>query len=107
MSRPPEEERVAQLLASLAASTSEAPPADTAYWQARVRLVLEEERRRRASVLRPLRMLHVAIGIGALATAAVAVPLSPVIGFYAAPLVFAAVALGAQFLSETMTGRLR
>ena len=45
MSRPSEEERVAQLLASLAATESDAPPADTAYWQARVRLVLEEDRK--------------------------------------------------------------
>ncbi len=107
MSRPAEEERVARLLASLAASKLEPPPADTAYWQARVRLALEEERRRRASVLRPLRTLHIAMGFGALATAAVLLSFSPAIGLYATPMIFAAFALGAQLLSESTPGRLR
>ena len=107
MSRPAEEERVAGLLASLAGSGVKPPPADVAYWQARVRLALEEERRHRASVLRPLRTLHLVMGFGALLTAAVLLSFSPAIGLYAAPLTFAAVALGAQLLSETTPGRLR
>ena len=106
MSRSAEEERVARLLASPAFRVSP-PPAANAYWQARVRLALEEEQQRRASVLSPLRTLHIAIACGALATAAVILPFSPAFGVYAAPLVFAAVALGAQLLSEATPGRLR
>jgi len=48
-----------------------------------------------------------ALGFGALATAAVILSFSPAIGLYAAPLTFAAIALGAQLLSETTPGRLR
>ena len=100
MSRQAEEARVAGLLASLDESEAQPPPADVAYWQARVRLVLEEERRRRSSVSRPLRTLHLAMGFGAFATAAVVVPFSPNLGLYAAPLICAAVAIGTQSLSE-------
>lgn len=107
MSRRAEEERVSELLAALVESEVTPPPADDAYWQARIRLALEDERTRRAGVLRPLRTLHLVMGFGALATAAVLVPFSPALGVYAAPLVFAAVALGAQLLSEATPGRLR
>ena len=106
MSRPAEEERVARLLASPAFRATP-PPADDAYWHARVRLALEEQQRRRASALRPLRTLHLVMGFGALGTAAVLLPFSPALGVYAAPLIFAAVALGAQWLSEATPGRLR
>ena len=99
MSRRAEEERVAGLLASLVESEVTPPPADDAYWQARIRLALEDERARRASVLRPLRTLHILMGFGALATAAVLIPVSPALGVYAAPSIFAAVALGARSLS--------
>lgn len=107
MSRRSEEERVAGLLASLVEPEAKPPPADDAYWQARVRLALEDERARRASVLRPLRTLHLVLGFGALATALVLVPFSPALGVYAAPLVFAAVVLGAQLLSQASPGRSR
>ncbi len=100
MSRRSEEERVAGLLASLVESEAKPPPADDAYWQARVRLALEEETRRQASALLPLRTLHLVLGFSALATAVVLVPLSPALGIFAAPLIFTAVALGAQSLSE-------
>jgi len=104
MSRSAEEERVAEVLASLVEPEVKRPPTDVSYWQARVRLALEEERRRRASVLRPLRTLHLVMAFGALTVAAVLVPFSPAIGLYAAPVIFAAVALGAQLLSETTPG---
>jgi hypothetical protein len=107
MSRRAEEERVSELFASLVESEVTPPPADDAYWQARIRLALEDERTRRASVLRPLRTLHLLMGFGALATAAVLIPFSPALGVYAAPSVFAAVALGARSLSEATPGRLR
>ncbi len=106
MSRRAEEEWVLELLGSLAESEVTPPPADEAYWQARVRLALEYERARRASVLRPLRTLHLLMGFGALATAAVLIPFAPALGLFSAPSVFAAVALGARSLSEATPGRL-
>lgn len=107
MSRRSEEERVAGLLASLVEPEAKPPPADDAYWQARVRLALEDERARRASVLRPLRMLHLVLGFVALAVAFVLALFSPDLGVFAAPSIFAAVALGAQSFSEATPSRLR
>lgn len=106
MSRRAEEERVSELLGSLAESEVILPPADDAYWQARIRLALEDERARRATVLRPLRTLHLLLGFGVLVTAAVLIPFAPALGVFAAPSVFAAVALGARSLSEATPGRL-
>jgi len=100
MTRSAETERVARLLAPLTASKVEPPPADTAYWQARVRLALEEERRRQASVLRPLRTLHIVMGFATLGTAVTLLSFSAALGLYAAPLIFAAFALGARLFSE-------
>ena len=90
----------------LVESEENPPSADAAYRQARIRLALEEERRRHASVLLPLRTLHLVLGFGALATAGLLVPFSPALGVLAAPMVISAVAIGAQLLSEATPGGL-
>ena len=60
---------IRRLLAPLARTGSETPSAEAVYWQARVRLAIDEENRRRRAVSRPLRRFQLAIGAGAMALA--------------------------------------
>lgn len=94
------EERVVRLLSELASEDVELPDADTTYWRARVQMVLDRDRKRRAEVLRPLRVLHLLLGLGSIAAAPAVLPLTPTLGLLAAPLSIAAVALGGLLLLE-------
>ncbi|ANM30892.1 hypothetical protein ABI59_16895 [Acidobacteria bacterium Mor1] len=104
MSRSADEQRITRLLAC-PEFREQAPPADDAYWQARVRLVLHEEQRRRQNALRPMRTLHIAAGLGVLATGLALVPFSPALGLFAGPSILTAVALGARLLFEAPSGQ--
>ena len=93
------EERVRDLLSSLASEEVELPDADTVYWRARAIRLLEEEEKRRTDAVRPLRVLHLLLGFGSIAAATV-LPLAPTLGFFAAPLSMVAMALGGWFFLE-------
>lgn len=101
------EERVLSLLSPLASEEVELPDADTVYWRARAQLLLEQEQKRRSHTLRPLRVLHLLLGLGSIAAAATILPLAPTLGLFAAPLSIVAVALGGRFFFEASPGRLR
>jgi len=95
-----------RLLAPLAEATVELPLPDTVYWRAQARLALEEARRRRSKALRPLRLFHRTIGVGAIAVAALA-SIWPLFlrgasgaELFAVPLLIVMVTLGAHLLAE-------
>jgi hypothetical protein len=97
---------VVRLLAPLAAAQVELPSSDTVYWRAQARLALEQARRRQSKALRPLRLFHRTIGVGAIAVAAL-VSISPLFlrgapdaELLAVPLLIAMVTVGAHLLAE-------
>ncbi len=96
--------QVARLLEPLTAAAASTPPADAVYWRARARLVLDEARRRRSETLRPLRVLHLALGRGAIALAALGLLLTSSSRgpgqLLVLPLLIAALAVGARLLAE-------
>ncbi len=101
-----EVDEVLRLLAPLADTKAELPSFGAIYWRARVRLVLDEASRRRGEVLRPLRLFHLTIGIGAIGVAALVaigplfVRVPPGAGLFAVPLLIVMVTAGAYLLDE-------
>ena len=85
------------------------PSADAIYWRAQARLELDEASRRRRKAVRPLRLFHLAIGVGAIA-AALLVSVWPLFlqgpsgaGLFAVPLLAVIVTVGAYSLAEAGT----
>jgi len=97
---------VVRLLAPLAGEEVELPSSDAVYWRAQARLALEEASRRRRKALRPLQLFQRALGIGAIAVAALASiwPLflggAPGAELVAVPLLIVMVTVGAHLLAE-------
>ena len=99
---------VIRLLAPLADSPAELPSSDAVYWRARARLALKASRQRQQRAARPLQLFHLALGVGAIATAVIGstlplyveAPLSGV-GVLVPTLLTAVAALGACFVVES------
>ena len=99
---------VVRLLAPLIEGSAELPSSDAVYWRARARLAIEASRQRQHRALRPLRLFHLALGVGAIAMAVAAsiwplyveAPLSGV-GVLVPTLLTAVAALGATFVVES------
>jgi len=97
---------VVRLLTPLAGTKATFPPSDTIYWRAQAWLSLDEASRRRRTVLRPLRLFHLAIGVGAIAVAVLVSvwPLflrsAPGTELFAVPFLIVMVTVGAYWLAE-------
>lgn len=97
---------VVRLLAPLASVEAELPSSDVIYWRAQASLALDEASQSRREALRPIGLLHRAIGFGAIALAAL-VSVWPLFlrgasgtELFTVPLLIVMVTVGAHLLAE-------